>query len=81
MTVPIVYCDYDESLWQAAARHGFVPPGYRVGLTAEDPLRDGEVRVAEVRASKYGRGVPVYQTNVEKGGGDGQGVSGADDER
>jgi len=68
MTVPIVYCDYDESLWQAATRHGFVPPGYRVGLTAEDPLRDGEVRVAEVRASRYSLGVPVYQI---EGGGDG----------
>jgi len=68
MTIPIIYCDYDESLWQAAARHGFVPPIYRVGLTADAPPQDGEVRVAEVRASKYGRGVPVYQI---EGGGDG----------
>ena len=67
--VETIYCEHDQSVWEAAMLHGYTLPRYRVGASADSRPVDGEVRVAEVRAMRHSLPIPIFRKEVEDGRG------------
>lgn len=70
MQIPVIYCEHNQSVWEAAVAHGYLTPQYRVGLVSTAKPVDGEVRVAEVRAMRDSLPIPIFSRPNEHGKGE-----------
>ena len=61
-----IYCRHDQSVWQAAAEHGYPPPAYCVGIHQSSRPRDGETLVAWVKADGHSIPLPIFKKESQK---------------
>jgi hypothetical protein len=61
--IETIYCEHDQSVWEAAVAQGYPAPQYRVGLVSTAKPVDGEVLVAQVKALHDSLPIPIFGRN------------------